>query len=156
MVIFFMTTHIKHIISSKTRINIIQCLSSCNMGDSQCYKKLQIITSIENTVPLFNTRLTFYRSSLFPSATIEWNHLDQELRNCEDYSLFHFNSLKFIRPFPSNFFNCQNIIGMKFVTRLHLGLSHLEEHKSKHSFQDTVNPLCNCGLNVESCIHFLS
>ena len=24
-------------------------------------------------------------------------------------------------------------------------LSHLSEHKFKHSFQDTLNPICNCG-----------
>ena len=36
-----------------------------------------------------------------------------------------------------------------------LGLSHLREHKFKHSFQDTLNPLCNCGMDVESSTHFL-
>ena len=28
------------------------------------------------------------------------------------------------------------------------------EHKFKHSFQDTLNPICNCGNDVESAIHF--
>ena len=35
-----------------------------------------------------------------------------------------------------------------------IGLSHLREHKFKHSFQDTLNPICNCGNDVESAIHF--
>ena len=34
--------------------------------------------------------------------------------------------------------------------RLRLGVSHLREHKCKHSFQDTLNPLCSCELNIES------
>ena len=33
-------------------------------------------------------------------------------------------------------------------------LSHLREHKFKHSFQDTLNPICNCGNDVETAIHF--
>ena len=30
----------------------------------------------------------------------------------------------------------------------------MREHKFKHSFQDTLNPICNCGSDVESAIHF--
>ena len=43
---------------------------------------------------------------------------------------------------------------MKFVTRLRLGLSHLREHKFKHSFQDSINPLCSCSLDIKSTIHY--
>ena len=45
--------------------------------------------------------------------------------------------LKFIRPSPNSVFNCHNCKGIKYLTRLRLGLSHLREHKFKHSFQDT-------------------
>ena len=37
---------------------------------------------------------------------------------------------------------------------LRLELSHLREHKFKHSFQDTINLLCNSGLHKESTEHF--
>ena len=30
----------------------------------------------------------------------------------------------------------------------------MREHKFKHSFQDSINPICNCGNDVESAIHF--
>ena len=43
---------------------------------------------------------------------------------------------------------------MKLETRLRLGLSHLREHKFKHSFQDTLNPLCSCGLDIETTSHY--
>ena len=46
-------------------------------------------------------------------------------------------------------------MGIKLVTRLRLGLSHLTEHKFKHSFQDTLNHLCNCKIDVESFTHLL-
>ena len=43
---------------------------------------------------------------------------------------------------------------MKLVTRLRLGLSDLREHKFKHSFQGTLNPLCSSGLNIETTSHY--
>ena len=70
-------------------------------------------------------------------------------------SLFKTNILKFIRPSPNSVYNCHNPKGLKFITRLRLGLSHLREHKFKHNFQDTINPLCICGLDLESTEHFL-
>ena len=39
--------------------------------------------------------------------------------------------------------------------RLRLGVSHLNEHKFKNNFQDTLNPLCTCGCDVENTCHFL-
>ena len=33
-------------------------------------------------------------------------------------------------------------------------MSHLREHKFKHSFQDAINPVCNCGQDIESDTHF--
>ena len=30
----------------------------------------------------------------------------------------------------------------------------MREHKFKHSFQDTLNPFCSCGLDVETNMHF--
>ena len=40
------------------------------------------------------------------------------------------------------------------MTRLRLGLSHLNEHRFNHNFQCCVNPLCSCSLAVESTKHF--
>ena len=31
---------------------------------------------------------------------------------------------------------------------------HLREHKFKHSFRDTLNPLCSCGLDIETTSHY--
>ena len=51
--------------------------------------------------------------------------------------------------------NCHNPKALKFITRLRLGLSHLRYHKFKHNFQDSLNPLCNCGLITETTSHYL-
>ena len=44
---------------------------------------------------------------------------------------------------------------MQFLTRLRLALSHLRDHKFKHNFLDTLNPICNCGEDIETSCHYL-
>ena len=36
-----------------------------------------------------------------------------------------------------------------------VGLSHLREHKFKQNFQDTHNPIYNCGEGIETTSHYL-
>ena len=92
------------------------------------------------------------KNSFFPSVIIEWKKLDPSLRRCDSYNVFKSNILKFIWP-SNSFFDCHNPIGIKYITRIRLELSHLREHKFKHSFHDTVNPICNCGNDVEFFLH---
>ena len=102
----------------------------------------------------FNIRHNFFRNSFFPSAVIEWNKLESRLRKVKSFIDFKKNILSFIRPKANSLFNCNSSKGLKFVTRLRLGLIHLREHKFKHSFQDSINPFCSCSLDVESAIHY--
>ena len=62
--------------------------------------------------------------------------------------------LKSIRPKPNLISGLHNPNGLKHLTRLRLGLSHLREHKFKNNFQDVLNPLCSCGENIETTEHF--
>ena len=41
------------------------------------------------------------------------------------------------------------------LTRLRLKFSHLNEHKFRHGFNDTINPMCACRTEVETTEHFL-
>ena len=59
-----------------------------------------------------------------------------------------------IRPSPNSLFDIHNPKGIKLITRFRLGLSHLREHKCKHSFQDTINSLCNYCQDIEFSTHF--
>ena len=95
-----------------------------------------------------------FQKFFFPSTVIEWNKLDPNLRSTASLSPFKKNLLNFVRSSPNSVFNCHNCKGIKYLTRLHLGLSHLREHKFKHSFQDTLNPFCSCGLDAETNTHF--
>ena len=50
---------------------------------------------------------------------------------------------------------CTNPKGIQSLTRLILGLSHFREHKFKHNFQETLNPIFNCGEDIETSSHYL-
>ena len=91
-----------------------------------------------NNIPLFNVKHEYFRNSFFPSTVIEWNKLDNNIRNSESVSAFKKQILKFIRPSPNSTFNVHNPHGIKLLTRLRVGLSHLREHKFRHNFQDSL------------------
>ena len=110
-------------------------------------------TRTESNIPLIKTKHNFFKNSFFPSAIIEWNNLDPNLRNSKSISVFKEKILNFIRPSSSSFFNCHNPKGIKLITRLWLCLSYLREHKSKHTFQDKINLLRNCGQDIASSAH---
>ena len=104
-------------------------------------------------IPLVKIKHIFFRNTFFPSAIIEWNKLDPVIRNAESLGIFKSNILQFIRPTPRGFFNCFNHKGIRLMTRLRLGLSHLREHKFNHNFQNCINLRCSCGMD-SSCALF--
>ena len=58
--------------------------------------------------------------------------------------------LKFIRAIGNSTYKIYDPLGIKLLTRLQLGFSHLSEHKFRHNFADSINPLCSCSLENES------
>ena len=59
------------------------------------------------------------------------------------------------RPELNRISSTQNFEGLKLLTRMRLGLSHLPDHKFTHNFQDCFNPVCSCGQEIETTSHFL-
>ena len=109
----------------------------------------------ERCIPLLKSKSNFFGNTFFPSSVIEWNKLHQSLKDSESFSIFKKQLLKIIRPSENSIYDCNDAVGIKFITRLRLGLSHLREHKFKHNFQDTLNPICSCGRDTETTSHFL-
>ena len=103
----------------------------------------------------FKVRHSFFRNTFFPLVIIEWYKLHPEIQNAPSLNIFKKNIFKFIRPTTNNIFGCHNLKGIKYLTRLSLRPRHLYEHNFKNNFQDTLNPLCTCGGNVENTCHFL-
>ena len=48
-------------------------------------------------------------------------------------------------------FNIHDTIyfNIKLVSHLRLSFSHLKDPKFRHNFNDTVDPMCTCGLELE-------
>ena len=55
----------------------------------------------------------------------------------------------------SDVYNIFDPIGLKFMTRLRLDFSHLNEHIFRHNFQACLNHLCSRSLQSEDTIHYL-
>ena len=41
------------------------------------------------------------------------------------------------------------------MTWLRLGFSHLNEHRFRHNFENSANPLCSCSLEAEDTLLYL-
>ena len=108
----------------------------------------------KKSISLLNVKHDYFKNSFFPSTIIEWNNLDSNIRNSENLALFKKRIMAFIKPSANSTFHCLNPNGLKLITRLRLGLSHLRFHKFKYSFQNTLNPICNC-VTVETTFHYL-
>ena len=68
-----------------------------------------------------------------------------ELINIDSINTFKLNMLNFVSPRKNSVFAVRDINGLKILTSLRLKFIHLNEHKRRHNFNDTINPLCSCG-----------
>ena len=116
-------------------------------------KSRQYITRNVNDIATYQCRTDAFKFSFFPWTITEWNRIDIKTQN-SPYSVFRNYLLNEIRPKPSPLYNIHNPSGIKLLTRLRLGLSHLNEHKFNYNFDDCVNLFCTCSLEPESTSHF--
>ena len=93
---------------------------------------------------------------IFFLVTDEWNKLKPEIRNVGSYLKFRKIVLNLDNgcSFFNHIYNIFNSVGLKYLTSLRLELSHLNEHRFKHNFQDCINPLCSYSLEPETNSHF--
>ena len=105
-------------------------------------------------VETYYCRTDLFKYSFFPYTIVEWNKLDINLQNIKSFQIFSNLLLKIGSPIQNSILNVHDPVGIKYLTRLRLGLSHLNEHKFRHNFKDCLNPLCSCSLEVETVIHY--
>ena len=103
--------------------------------------------NIEN-VENYYRRTDLFKYSFLPYVIVEWNKLDINLRNAKSFLIFRNSLLKIGRPMQNPIYNIHDPMGIKYLTKLRLGLSHLNDHKLRHNFQDPLcsNPLCSNPL----------
>ena len=65
--------------------------------------------------------------------------------------MFRKRMFNLIRAKCNETYRIHNPTGLKLLTRLRLGLSHLNDHK--FNFRDCINPLCSCNLSFENNVH---
>ena len=118
-------------------------------------KGQQTIVTRNSNIPTFYCRTDCFKYSFFPSTLKDWFNLDASIRNSESIAIFKSRLLSLIHPSQSNIYNIFDPIGFKLLTHLRLGFSHLNEHKFRHNFQDCLNPLCLCSIEIEDTIHYL-
>ena len=103
----------------------------------------------------FFSRTKSFSNSFFPYCIKEWNKLDTKIKNLSSLSTFKKALLVFCTTKQNSFFNVLNPIGVKYLNRLRLNFSHLNEHKFHLNFRGTVNPLCCCSNETETTSHYL-
>ena len=89
-------------------------------------------------VVTYHCRIDNFKHSFFPWTMLEWNKLDLTLHK-SSYKIFRNSLLKMIRPSPNPVYDIHSPIGIHSLTRLRLGLSHLNEHRFNHNFKNCVN-----------------
>ena len=74
----------------------------------------------------------------------------------QDFSYVGFPKklLSFIVKLENKTFSIYDPLGIRLLNRLRVDFSHLNEHKFRNNFADTLNPLCLCSLETESTAQF--
>ena len=111
------------------------------------------LTRSVEKISTYQCRTESFKSSFFPWTIAEWNELDSKIQNLSS-SAFKEHLIKGIRPPSNSVFNIYNLIGLKYITRLRLGLSHLNEHRFNHNFENCLSPKCICSSENQSTLHF--
>ena len=137
-----------NIVKGDSPAYLINYLPAIKMSRNPARTNLQLFSSIP-------VKTDYFANSFFPYCVNKWNNLDPDIRNVDKISSFKKALLGFIRPIPAATYNINDSVGLKLLTRLRVNLSHLNEHKFRHNFQDTLNPLCSCSLEPESIKHYL-
>ena len=97
-----------------------------------------------------------FRVKFFATIVDGWESLSVDSKISILVALVVLDSLlEFTRPSPNSNFDIYNPCGIKLLTRLLLSLNHLNEHKFKHGFNDTINHSCICRGDIESINDFL-
>ena len=100
-------------------------------------------------MPQFKVRNNF-SLYFFQLSLVEQNKLDSHICNSLSHSTFKKKILNFMRPSSNEVLKVSLTKGLIFLT-----LIFLSGNKFKHSFLDTLNPLCICGFDIEIFNHFI-
>ena len=113
------------------------------------YGEYQTRSACQNKMKTLSGRTEAFNSSIYLYWIKEWRTLREEIRN-----IVSVNKFKVIIQRELRFCNTWHQRS-KLLTRLRLNFGHLNEHKFRRGFKDTVNPMCKCDVETETTLHFL-
>ena len=99
-----------------------------------------------NSFNLVTCKSEYFKNSFFPNVVYEWNKLNPDIRSSASYDLFRNTLLKFIRSAQRKTLHINDSVGVKLLTRLRLGFSHLRGHKFRHGFRMSEKKLIDLIL----------
>ena len=99
-----------------------------------------------NSFNLVTCKSEYFKNSFIPNVIYEWNKLDPDIRSSASYNLFRNTLLKFIRSAQRKTHHINDSVGVKLLTRLRLGFSHLRGHKFRHGFRMSEKKLIDLIL----------
>ena len=106
-----------------------------------------------DSLTTYQYRVEAFKSYFFPWTITEWNSLD--IKICSSaYTTFKKHLIYEFKSVPNSLFNIQNTIGIKLLTRVRLGFSHLNKNRYNHKSKNRVNPKCIFSSENESKFHF--
>ena len=106
-------------------------------------------------ITIFHCRTDCFKYSFFSATLRDWFDLDDNVTASESISIFKNKLLSIICPVQKSVFNIFDPQGLKLLTCLRLGFSHLNAHRFRHNFENCINPLCSCILETEDTVHYL-
>ena len=115
----------------------------------------QTRSTVKNIVKQTTSRTVNFNNTFFPRCSEERNNLSDDIKSLSSPISFKKALLSFVKISENSVFAIHDDNGIKLLTRLGLNFSHLSEHKFRHNFLDTLNPMCSCGSEPETTAHFL-
>ena len=102
------------------------------------------------------TRTLKFRHNFLPDTSNSWNYLASFIKNAPTLNAFKKRYMDFVNITPNLVYGIHNPVGLKYLTRLCVGLSYLRAHKYQHNVSDTTTKFCYCSNNVpETTEHYL-
>ena len=110
-------------------------------------------SSLASIIRPLPTRTKSFKGTFFPYCINEWNKLKVGVRNAKSINIFKKSIVT--EKKENSLFCIYDPLGVKLLTRLRLRFSHLNEHRFRHGFSDTINHMCACRTETETTEHFL-
>ena len=101
------------------------------------------------------SRTVNFNNTFSPDCFQQWKNLSDDIKSLTSPISFKKALLSFVKTSKSSVFATHDNNSIKLLTRVRLNLSHLNEHKFRYNFLDTINPMCSCGSEPETTAHFL-